>query len=239
MILRRQDTIRVRKHFLFRNFPKNVVLLFGQPLIWLVDIGSIHNVEGTGLGQEMVEDVDVVELAVADEDKRRNAATQIEQRVKLHSGFSRSEGCPGEHRKAKIDCGRVERVNSVFQLYAERFFGIEPPRDPDQVLGEIAVDAPVTRCVGIGQSVAGYIAADTEMIELRAVCSQAGLNVAQTLAPCELHERHAQILVETGEMLDLVLAILTSDGTSKGRQRHVLHDLSENEFTLVHRRAPQ
>jgi hypothetical protein len=36
----------------------------------------------------MVEDVDVVELAVADEDKRRNAATQIEQRVKLHSGFS-------------------------------------------------------------------------------------------------------------------------------------------------------
>jgi len=46
-------------------------------------------------------------------------------------------------------------------------------------------------------------------------------------------------LVETGEMLDLVLAIVTSDATSKGRQRQVLHDLSENEFALVHRRAPQ
>ena len=77
------------------------------------------------------------------------------------------------------------------------------------------------------------------MIELRTVCSQAGLNVAQTLAPGELRERHAPILVETGETLDLVLAIVTSDATSKGRQRQVLHDLSENEFALVHRRAPQ
>src|SRR5262245_17640300 len=50
-----------------------------------VDIGSVHNVEGTGLGHEVVKDVDVVKFAVADEDKRWNAATQIEQRVKLHS----------------------------------------------------------------------------------------------------------------------------------------------------------
>ena len=59
-----------------------------------------------------------------------------------------------------------ECVNRVFQLYAERFFGIQPPRDPNQMLGEVAVDAPITRCVGIGQSVTGYIAADTEMIKL-------------------------------------------------------------------------
>ena len=63
--------------------------------------------------------------------------------------------------------------------------------------------------------------------------------ITQALSPCELRERHAQILVETGEMLDLVLAIVTSDATSKGRQRQVLHDLSENEFALVHQRAPQ
>jgi hypothetical protein len=96
-----------------------------------VDISSIHDVEGTGLGHEMVEDVDVVKLAVADEDKRRNAATQIEQRVELHSGFRRSEGCPRKHRKAQINCGRVECVHRVLQLYTERFLGIEPPRNPD------------------------------------------------------------------------------------------------------------
>jgi hypothetical protein len=144
-----------------------------------------------------------------------------------------------ENTESQIDCGRVECVNRVFQLYAERFFGIEPPRDPNQMLGEVAVDAPITRCVGIGQSVTGYIAADTEMIELRTMGSQASFDVAQALSPCELRERHAQILVEAGEVLDLVLAAVTSDATPKGRQRQVLHDLSENEFALVHRRAPR
>src|SRR5262245_66667948 len=85
-----------------------------------VNVSSIHDVEGSWLGHEVIENVDVVKLAVADEDKRGNAATQIEQRVKLHSGLRRSEGCPGKHREAQIDCGRVECVHCVLQLYAER-----------------------------------------------------------------------------------------------------------------------
>src|SRR5262245_5862000 len=96
-----------------------------------VDIGSVYNVEGTRFWHEVIEDVYVVKLAVADEDKRRNAATQIEQRVNLHSGFRRSEGRPRKHRKAQINCGRVECVHRVLQLYTERFLGIELPRNPD------------------------------------------------------------------------------------------------------------
>src|SRR5262245_43296831 len=57
-----------------------------------VNVSSIHDVEGSWLGHEVIENVDVVKLAVADEDKRGNAATQIEQRVKLHGGLRRSEG---------------------------------------------------------------------------------------------------------------------------------------------------
>src|SRR5262252_11030560 len=49
--------------------------------------------------------------------------------------------------------------------------------------GEVAVDAPIARCVGLSQSVAGYVAADAEMIELRTVCSRAGLDIAQALSP--------------------------------------------------------
>jgi hypothetical protein len=114
-----------------------------------------------------------------------------------------------------------------------------PSHDPNQTSGKVAVDAPIRRCVGIGQSITGYIAADTEMIELRTLGSQAGFDVAQALWPCELRERHAQILFETGEVLDLVLAAITSDATPKGRQRQVLHNLSETKFALVYRRAPR
>src|SRR5262252_8158283 len=134
---------------------------------------------------------------------------------------------------------RVECVDRVLQLYAERFLGIESSSDPDQALREVAVDAPIAPCVGVGESVAGYIAANAEMIELRTVRSQAGLDIAQALSPCELRERHAQILIEAGEALDLVLPVVVSNATPESRQRPVLHDLSENEFALVHRRAPR
>src|SRR5262249_59689454 len=76
------------------------------------------------------------------------------------------------------------------------------------------------------------------MVELGAVCSQAGLDIAQALFPCELRKCHAQILIETREALDLVLAVVVSNTTPEGRQRQVLHDLRENEFALVHRRVP-
>jgi hypothetical protein len=55
------------------------------------------------------------------------------------------------------------------------------------------------------------------MIELRTVCSQASLDIAQALSPCELRERHAQILVETGKVLDLVLAAVARNATLEGR----------------------
>ena len=57
--------------------------------------------------------------------------------------------------------------------------------------------------------------------------SQASFDVAQALSPCELREPHAQILVEAGEVLDLVLAAVLSD-ERLCRQRQMLHDLSED-----------
>jgi hypothetical protein len=39
-----------------------------------VDVAAIHDVEGTGLRNQPVEDIDVVQLAVADVDKRRDIA---------------------------------------------------------------------------------------------------------------------------------------------------------------------
>ena len=46
-----------------------------------VDIGPIHYVEGTWFRRELVQNLDIVKLAIADEDERGNIATQIEQGV--------------------------------------------------------------------------------------------------------------------------------------------------------------
>ena len=46
-----------------------------------VDIASVHDVEGAGLGYQQVEHIDVVQLAVADVQKRRDVAAQVQKRV--------------------------------------------------------------------------------------------------------------------------------------------------------------
>src|SRR5665213_2034713 len=52
-----------------------------QPLE--IEIAPIHDVESARLGHKLIEDIDLVHLAVADVKERGNIAAQIEQRVEL------------------------------------------------------------------------------------------------------------------------------------------------------------
>ncbi len=48
------------------------------PQAFEIDIASIHHIESARFGHQMIEDFYVMHFAVADEDKRRNVAAQIE-----------------------------------------------------------------------------------------------------------------------------------------------------------------
>src|ERR1700730_12836814 len=52
-----------------------------------IDIASVHDVERTGLGEDLIQNVHVVHFAVCNADKRRNIAVQVEQRMYLHRCF--------------------------------------------------------------------------------------------------------------------------------------------------------
>ena len=52
-----------------------------------IDVAAIHNVECAGLGEDVVEDVDVMYLSVGNADKRGDIAMQIEQSVHFHRAF--------------------------------------------------------------------------------------------------------------------------------------------------------
>src|SRR3546814_6122481 len=51
-----------------------------------VQIAAVHDVDGTSFRQQQVEDTDIALFAVADVDKGRDGATQVEQRVQLEIG---------------------------------------------------------------------------------------------------------------------------------------------------------
>ena len=203
-----------------------------------VDVSAIHDVDGTGLGQQRIENIGVMQLAVADEDEGRDIAPQIQERVQLDRRFGRAERRPGKDREAQIDRGGIERVDGVLEIEPKRLVGVKSPGCADQALRQVAVDAPIPRRVGIGQRVARHGAAKSQVIEFGTLHTQTRFDVA-ALAIGQLREGHAEVLVETREPLDLVLAGIAHDAAVKRVQRQMFHHLREHELAQVHRYLPR
>ncbi len=86
-----------------------------------VEEASIHQVERASLGQQLIEDVDLVQLAVAE---GRDVAAQIEQRVQFDRCLGRSKWRPGKHRQAQVDGGGIQGIDRLLQVDPERFVDI-------------------------------------------------------------------------------------------------------------------
>lgn len=72
-----------------------------------VDVAAIHHIERAGFDGDLVEDVDVVYLAVGDADKGWDRAAQVQQRVQFDSRFVGAEPGPWKQCEGKIDRDRV------------------------------------------------------------------------------------------------------------------------------------
>jgi len=81
-----------------------------QPLE--IDVAAIHEVDGPGLRQNLVEDVDVVHFSIGNADKGGDVAVQVQERVHFDGGFVLAKFGPGKQGKAQVDGGRVQRVQT-------------------------------------------------------------------------------------------------------------------------------
>src|SRR5215467_13412404 len=72
------------------------------------------------------------------------------------------------------------------------------------------------------------------MVELRGLHTKPGFNIAQALAPGQLRECEAQILIEARKPLDPALAVVARHATTKRCQRQVLHKLGKDIMALMH-----
>src|SRR5260221_5190322 len=143
-----------------------------------IEEATIHDVEGAGLGQQLVEDVDLVHLAITNVNKGGDVAAQIEQRMQLDGCLGRAEHRPRKYRQTQIDRRGVERVDGFLQIDAEGLLRIQRPGDTDQALGKIGIDAPVTDSVGIGQPTASHCRTYPHMIVLGTLLAQTYLYVS-------------------------------------------------------------
>ena len=85
-----------------------------------IQIAAIHQINGSGLPDQLVEDIDFVDLATRDDHHRGNTATQIEQSMQLDRGLVSAELSPGKKRQTQIDGGCVQGIDGLIEFQTER-----------------------------------------------------------------------------------------------------------------------
>ncbi len=180
-----------------------------------VEISAIHQVNSAGFPEELVEDVDFVDLATGDDDHSGNGAAKIEQGVQFDGRFAPAELSPRKQRQAQIDGGGIERVDGLIEFDAQRLLAVKAAGRCDQHLGEVGVDSPVARLIGMGQGVARNGAANAQVIKFGALGSQTRFDVSETLSISQLGKRHGEKLLPARKALDLVVALIALDAAAK------------------------
>ncbi len=203
-----------------------------------VEVAPIEDIDGAGLHDQGIQEVDVVHGRRGDEEHAGDAPPQIQEGVELHCPFALAERGPGEERQAEVDDGRIQGIDRLLQLDPEILGGVQGARGRDQPLGEVGVDLPIAHLVGMGERVAGDPGAESHVVELGLGDPEAGLNIPQALPEGQLGKRHAEELVPAGEALDLVVAVVAVDALAELVRGDEVHQLGEDRPADVHGPAP-
>ena len=203
-----------------------------------VDIAAVHDVEGARFRNQDIEHLIIGAFAVGDVDEAGNGAAQVEQRVQLDGALGLLKVRPGKDREAEVDGRGIESIDGLLERDAEVIASIQTPRDGDESLGEVGMDAPIAPLIGISERAARNRGTDAHMVELAPLRSQASLDVAQALAVGELGEGHAEILVEAGEARGLVITAIARHAATESMAGQMIHDLRKDEFADVHASLP-
>src|SRR5260370_30921444 len=199
-----------------------------------IDVASIHDVECADLGKDLIEDINVVSLAIRDANEGRDIAVQTDQGVHFYGGFVLSELRPRKQRQAQIyGCG-IQRIQALVEIHTDRIDGAEGSRNADQDVREVGKDAPGTRLIGVSQRGSRHLGLETHVVQLRAQRTEACFYIAQALPVGQLSEGHGQILVPAREGSQAGIAFVTSDTATKLTIGEDGDQLREHRAALVH-----
>src|SRR5512139_1302567 len=174
-----------------------------------VQIASVDDIESSRFEDQLIEDPDIVNLAVGNNDEGGNASSQIQQRMQFHGAFVSSELGPREKRETEIDGGGVQSIGGLIQFDTEGIVGVEAARLADENLCKVGVNSPISDLVGMSQRIARDVASETHVIEFPLSRAQTSFDVPETFPIGQLSESHAEKLVPTREVFDLVVAVVT------------------------------
>jgi hypothetical protein len=119
-----------------------------------IQISTIDNIKGSWFEDQLIEDVDVVNLAMSDNNERGNTSPEVQEGMQFYSGFVGSEFGPREKRQTQIDGGGVQSIGRLIQFDTEGIVGVEAARLADKDLGKVRIDSPIPDLIGVSKGVA-------------------------------------------------------------------------------------
>ncbi len=200
-----------------------------------VQIAPIHQVERPDFEHQVVQNIDLVGLAVCDVNEAGDAAMQVQQGVQLDGGLGGAKRCPRMQGQTQVDGAGVERVDRCIQIDSQRLLGVQRSGHANQMLRNVGIDLPGSGSVRIGQCVArNRRAAKPHVVQPIGLGSQVDFDIAQGLAIGQLRECHGEELVQAREVFDLVVAPMFGHTPAKGAHGQIGHELRKNELALMH-----
>jgi len=200
----------------------------------VIQIGLVHDVEGSGIEAQLVQNVHVVDAARRDDNHGREVASQRQERVELDCSLGAAERRPRKQGETKVDGRRVQRVSRLRQFHAEVLSRIEVCGLRYQDVREVGEDAPVALLVGVRQRAAGCAGPYSAVIQLRAERPQTSLDVPKALPVRELGKRKNHELLVAAHGPDMKVAPVPFDTLRQLVLRQPVHKLGKNGPSLVH-----
>jgi hypothetical protein len=77
------------------------------------------------------------------------------------------------------------------------------------------------------------------VVEFASLRSKTRFDVSETFPVGKLRKSHAEILIQTREPLDFVIAFVTGDTAVKSLKWQMFYDLRENQLACIHGHAPR
>jgi hypothetical protein len=199
-----------------------------------IDVAPVHHIESACFQDELVEDSHIVDFSLCNSDKRGNISSEVEQGMELDGSLVFAKPSPWKERKTQIDCGRVERVSSLFQSETEVVVSVKLPCNSNQNVGEISVNLPVSCFVGIGEGAPSDFSSKADMIESRLKYPETRFDIPQAFAISELSERHRKELIQAGERLNFVIAAVSVDALVEFVLREKIQNLGKDGSAGIH-----
>ena len=168
-----------------------------QPLE--IHVASVDHIEAVRLDWDLVEGSDLVPAPFVNAGEDRDVRPEIEQHVELHSRMSALPPRPWEECQAQLDQGRIQSEQAERQIRLRRLIDVQTMSSAHQDRCDFREHVPVSLGVCIREIAALDLAPNAGVVKQLATRLQAGLDVAQALAICQLRKNHRREMIVRGD----------------------------------------